>query len=269
MDMKKILIITIAAASLFGCQKVEFDPNISEYNKNLLVVEGMISDNPDFQYINLSRTSSYLGNQPIVTINNALVSVSCEGSTYIFNHSGNGVYTPPVGFIGEVGKTYHLSVNHEGAIYEADSRMNQPLILDSINMEKDEFEKKKFKINAWFQDNPAEDEFILFKYAINNTLQDSIDQWEVYLDVLSNNLYIEDASIIYGINANIGDSISLYTFSISKQYCDFLLMAEKNMEEPVPFMPPPGARIKGNISNGALGFFQASAVFRKKTKLKI
>lgn len=265
--MKKILIIAVAATFLFGCKKVEFDPNLSEYNKNLLVVEGLITNNPEFQYVKLTRTASYMDNQPIATVNDATVSVECNGSTYIFTYSGNGIYTPPGGVVSEVGKTYHLSILQGGNVYEANSIMNESLTVDSINVIKDEYINNKYMINAWFQDNPIEDEYFLFKYAINNTVYDSIEQWGRYLDILSNNYYFENVTLVYGVDAKVGDSISLYTFSISKEYFDFLTVAEKNMQEPIPFLPPPGARIKGNISNGALGFFQASSVYIRKSKV--
>lgn len=267
--MKKILIIALVATSLFGCKKVEFDPNLSEYNKNLLVVEGLITNSSEFQYVKLTRTASYMGNQEIVAVNDASVRVECDGTTYTFMNSGNGKYEAPAGFVGEIGKTYHLMISQGGNLYESSSTMKQPLIIDSINMIKDDYNKKKYMINAWFQDNMDKDEYFLFKYAINNTLQDSIKQWGRYLDILSNNYYFEDVTVTNNVNAIFGDSISLYTFSISKEYFDFLTVAEKNMQEPIPFLPPPGARIKGNVSNGALGFFQASAVFQIKTKLKI
>ena len=68
--MRKLTIL-IAIASLFASCKKEFDLDLNAQNKNLLVVEGMITDQNEPQVIELTRTVSYLKQVKAQAVENA------------------------------------------------------------------------------------------------------------------------------------------------------------------------------------------------------
>lgn len=265
--MRNIVFI-LSLLVFVACAKEEFDPKLDSYNKNLLVIEGLITTSPDIQRMQITRTSSYMDGLEIKGVENATVTIICDNSSYAFTHSDKGIYLPPAGFIAEVGKTYKLNVTVDGLSYEAESTVSEPLALDSLSSERDEFEDDCFRVKGWFVDNAAKDEHFLFKYAVNDVMVDTLTKWSIYSDMLTNNVRFENVDLFYGVDANENDKVTVYTFSISKKYYNFIKDAQKNLEEPIPFNPSPGIKINGNISNGALGFFQASAIMQTSTKLK-
>lgn len=266
--MKQIITLSILAlAALTSCKK-EFDLNLNDSNKNYLVVEGMITDQDEPQTIRLSRTISYLEAKNPQKVNDAAVTIQFDNTTIPFNLSSDGVYAAPAGFRGEVGKTYHLKIQVDGQQYEASSTMRKGQKLDSVYTQKHVFNTDQFEIRANLTENPEKGDYVLLKYAQNEVLQDSVKRWSFYSDNVMNGEKFENMLIFGDIEGKVGDKITVYTYSISKETFDFVTAASSSLMEPLPFFPPPGASIKGNISNGALGYFQASAVFRKDSHLK-
>lgn len=267
-QIRKIHMVAIAAVALWGCGKVEFDPGIANQNKNLVVVEGQVTDQPGMQFVKLSRTASYMDGTSPAQINDALVTVSVDNHIVAFTNTAPGYYTPPVDFIGEVGKTYNLSVLVDGKTYEATSTMNQPLALDSVRTKDFEYDTDYFEIRASFTDNPQKGEYFMFKYSRNGVMNDSIASWSYYDDLIANNVHFIDTRIFANIYGHVGDTIVVYTYSTNKLYNTFIESAQKSLQEPIPFMSQPGGEAVTNVSNGAVGFFLATAVRTKETLLE-
>ena len=105
--MRKLTIL-IAIASLFASCKKEFDLDLNAQNKNLLVVEGMITDQNEPQVIELTRTVSYLKQVKAQAVENATIVVNVDNQVVPFTQKEPGRYFAPDGFIGQVGKTYKI-----------------------------------------------------------------------------------------------------------------------------------------------------------------
>ncbi|HUW08031.1 MAG TPA: DUF4249 domain-containing protein [Williamwhitmania sp.] len=267
-QIKKIHLVAVATLLLWGCGKIEFDPGIANQNQNLLVVEGQVTDQPGMQYVKISRTASYMDGTSPTKIDDALVTVTNDGQTVVFTNSAPGYYTPPSDFLGEVGKTYNLNVLVDGKTYEASSTMNQALALDSVGTKDFEFDTKYFEINASFTDNPQKGEYFMFKYSRNGVLNDSIASWSYYDDLIANDLHFTNTRIFANIYGHVGDTVVVYTYSTNKLYNTFIESAQKSLQEPIPFMSQPGGEAVTNVSNGAVGFFLATAVRMKGTLLQ-
>ncbi len=265
--MRKLTIL-IAIASLFASCKKEFDLDLNAQNKNLLVVEGMITDQNEPQVIELTRTVSYLKQVKTQAVENATFGVDVDNQVLPFTQKEPGRYFAPDGFIGQVGKTYNLTITVDGQVYKASSKMNPAQVMDAASTKTHEFNADYFEIRLTFTDNPEKGDYILFKYARNGQMIDTLDKWSTYSDKLTNGKSFEDIMAFGDVEGSVGDNITVYSYSISKEYHDFISAAENATSEPLPFFPPPGSAITGNITNGAVGFFQASAVRKVSTKLK-
>jgi hypothetical protein len=268
--MRKLTIfsILIAIASLFASCKKEFDLNLNGQNKNLLVVEGMITDQNEPQFIKLSRTVSYLNQVKPQAVDNANVSVTVDGTAIPFIQKEPGKYYAPDGFVGQIGKTYNLSIAVDGNTYTASSKMNPAQEMEAASTRTHEFNADYFEIRLTFTDNPDKGDFILFKYARNGQMVDTLKKWSLYTDKLTNGQHFDNILVIGDVEGSVGDQITVYSYSISEEYKNFVDAARSATMEPMPFFPPPGAAITGNISNGAVGFFQASAVRKISTALR-
>ena len=267
-QVENIYLVIAVAIALWSCGKVEFDPGIANQNKNLVVVEGQITDQPGMQYVKVSRTASYLDGTSPAKIDDAMVTLTFDDQTVAFTNAAPGYYTPPMDFVGEVGKTYNLNVLVDGKTYSAQSTMNAPLVLDSISTKDFEFDTKHFEVNASFTDNPQEEEYFVFKYSIKGVLNDSIASWSYYDDLIANSVHFSNARIFGDISGNVGDTLVVYTFSSNKLYNTFIEAAQKSLQEPLPFMSQPGGEAVTNINNGAVGFFLATSVRTKGTRIK-
>jgi hypothetical protein len=246
-----------------ACERIAFDPGIETLNEELPAVYGVIGNHPDYRTIELTRTAPYMDGTDIETINNAVVTVSDDYQTYVFEYTENGRYLAPEAFNPGVDTTYYLNIELEGETYTAQSTMRPPVNIHSLRAQPDRWEDEDddiYEITGWVKDNEIEDERFLFKYIINDVTYDSVQVWSHYTDQLSNNLWLEDAMLFGNIIASPNDTIDVFVLSVSPDYYDFVQAAEKNRISSNPFTPPPGVPITGNISNDGLGIFQVSAI---------
>ena len=139
MKLLKNIILGQILLILGGCI-TQFIPELSE-NVEMLVVEGMLTDQPGGAKVKLSR-SLPLGSQ-----DDALPVWGCSvwltddlTNTIFFSELGNGVYTSD--FVGEIGKKYVLHINTNTAMQRGNSYQSYPMELkpvppvDSIYYEK-------------------------------------------------------------------------------------------------------------------------------------
>lgn len=266
--MRKIYVLFAAILAVATSCKKEFNLELNGTNKNFLVVDGMITDQNEPQVLRLSRTVSYLKPEDPQKVSGAVVTVESEGVVTTFSQTTPGVYVAPMGFYGKVGKTYNLTINVDGKEYKASYTMRKPLILDAVSTKTSQFDKDKFDVRAAFTENSEKGDSYLLKYALNGALCDTVENWSRFNDNAANGETFTDINIFGSIDCKVNDNLTVYSYSISKEYYEFVQAAEMSLSEPLPFFPPPGASIAGNISNGGLGFFQAAAVRKISTVVK-
>jgi hypothetical protein len=258
--LQKLIATVLICLNIIACDKVPFNPKIDDYNENLLVVDGIIGNHPDSKTIKLSRTSAYLNGKPYEMVEGATVEVTCEDQVFPFEEKDKGIYIAPDDWEPRVGNRYTLKIEFDGEVYKAESIMHKPANMHSLKVKPDDDDL--YKVEGWIKDNKEKDEHFLFKYAINRVLNDSVQNWKLYSDKLVNNIWLENEPIFDEIDAKKGDTLKVLNFAIGESYYRFLEAAQKNIAEPMPFMPPAGILIEGNISNGALGFFEVSSIIQ-------
>ena len=261
--MKKIKFILIATISIFiaaSCkEKIDLNLNNEEFSR--LVVEGAITDENIQQTIKLTKTSDYSKPQPPIPATGAIVNVVEGLNTYLFNEVSPGVYCSKSILKGEINKTYTLNINFDNKDYTASSSMQPPLLLDSL-YSLPATENGYYELYVNTQESTTPKQFYLLKTIKNGMLNDTIKNWSYFSDDLINGIYLQDLYIGY-VNAKSGDTIQMKTFSISKEQYEYINTAMQTQSAPIPFLGSNPANIKGNISNGAMGFFQVSAVSLK------
>ena len=268
MKITNIIFLVLIILGTLACDEVPFDPRIDNQNENLLVVDGIIGNDPDFRTIKLSRTAAYLDGKLYEAVTGASVTVSSPAQVFTFTEEHDGLYDAPVDWDPQVGTEYTLRIELDGTTYEASSVMREPVNMHSLRVVPNEYDKDTYDVKAWVKDNEEKGEHFLFKYVANGALHDFVDDWSVYSDELANNVWMQDATLFYDLDTWEGDIVEVLGFSISKNYYQFVNAAMKNTSEPMPFMPPAGIPIEGNISNGALGFFEVSSITRLSTTVE-
>ena len=270
--MKKIsrYIPILLLLSFFACEKtVILD---IEETESKVVIEGLITNSVDLNYIRLSRSRDFYASGPAEGINNATVVVNDNAGgevRYLHNPDNvpelDGVYLPETPYAGIIGNTYTMSVMVDGESYMAQETLLPVTQIDSLTvivnedeMEDPDEENHFYEVLFFAQEPQDRVDHYLFKFYGND---------EIVRDSEEDIYFAEDEFIGEAIDDlpiagfyELDDLVRVEMFSISREafvyYNDLfnLLNNDGGM-----FSPPP-ANPRTNLSNGALGYFQVSAV---------
>ena len=265
-----ILIITIITILISSCSEIiELDLNTNENNK--LVVEGKITSEYKNHWVRLSRTSDYFSNEKALAETGAIVTISNEDTLFnLIDTGNNGYYITDKRLAGVLGKTYVLNIElNNGEKYSAESFLKPIFKMDSIN-----YQYRR-------SDNPFDEDlyYHINLFAFEPNPVGDYYQWELFMngahesDTLRKKTFVTDE----GINGNyIGNwpvyiieetkvvqdtnmiKIQMLSISEDEYYFKLAILLETDFSG-AGFNGPP-ANIPTNISNGALGYFGASAV---------
>lgn len=140
--MKRLLdIVSIFVLLLLGGCISQFVPQTKE-SKEMLVVEGLITDKPDASRIRISQSIPLGERSSANPVSGCIVTVSDNnGSQVSFTETEPGVYTGPSGFYGRIGRQYTMEIGANAATghlsYKSYPVEMQPVPpIDSIYYEK-------------------------------------------------------------------------------------------------------------------------------------
>jgi hypothetical protein len=257
--MKKLTILLMIICICFSsCEKV-INLNLDNTSPRL-VIEGNIYNQPGPYIVKLSQTADFDEANDYPAVSGATVIITDNhGMKDTLSEKSPGVYlTSKIN--GVPGYTYSLSVRVDKTTYTASSTMPAPIGIDSIFFEK--FVIGGFDmVSVKFQD-PAN---IVNYYRIVE-YYNGARQPDIF--TISDDVY-DGKGIKYSIVAgedndylfNSGDAITIWLESVDKGVYDYFRTAAENDIDSQSSTP---ANPLSNISNGALGYFSASA-FTSKT----
>jgi hypothetical protein len=259
----KVTIFVACLIFLAGTSCIdEIELNLDPEQYSRLIVQAYVTDADSAQTVILTKTIPYDRHEPNPTATGAVVNIEVDGISYPLDEVRPGFYESR-DFYGVVGKTYHLNILYEDQLYSASSTMNEGFETDSIGFKRFFLgwpaDMPHYEILIYGQDPPGEDQFFIFKYSLNGEWADTLYKWSIYTDIFSNGEYLDGESI--AIMESKADSleVQVMSMSVSEDYAWFVNDAIFNYM-PNMFFSPPKANVKGNISNGAFGFFLASSV---------
>ena len=135
------VVLLMCLLPVTGCIK-QFIPEITE-QKELLVVQGLITDQPETYTIKLSKSLPFGEKTVVIPVEGCSVQISDDqGHNYSLNESSPGIYiTDSTIFKGETGRTYTLDIfesNGNGFIHYKSypAEMSPVPTIDSIYYEK-------------------------------------------------------------------------------------------------------------------------------------
>lgn len=266
----KYILTVCAAAIVFSCEEtINIDTSSTD---SKVVIEGLVTNVAGGSYVKLSRSRNFYDNGQTNRISNAQVTVnSSTGEQIVFVHNPSGgtdslgYYFPNPNFSGSIGTSYTLNVEVDGQTYTGIDEMLPVTSIDSMVVRVDEGQLED-------PDDPGRI-YAVFMFATEP--QDRIDHYlfkfyrngELLLDWPTDIYVFDDETLgesiddveIAGYYAE-GDIVKAEIYSLTREgfiyYSDLatLLNNDGGM-----FSPPP-ANPRSNLSNGAMGYFQASAV---------
>jgi len=258
--IKLILLFVIVLFLLESCtERIELELNEGDNLK--LVVDAWITNEAGPHKVTLSRTTSYFENEAAPRVSGAEVRIEQGNETIVLEESEKGEYLTPVEFKGEVGKTYQLKIEVEGELYESSATLSRVPKIDSLGYryyDEDDF----YSVLLYTKEPMGVGDFYLFRSYKNGSLTaDTLRNADFVSDEFVDGSDIPGVEVGYE-DLEIGDMAILEMLSISEEAHDFFLaiMLETDYRGG-PFDTPP-ANIPSTISNGAFGFFNASAIER-------
>jgi len=277
--MRNYLIYTLFAFTLLSCDEAtELD---LRQTPSRIVIEGLVTNKPGMQSVKISRSTQFyaLEQSPRVTGATVLVTDDAGGSFNFLHNPRNhadsmGIYVPEENFTGQIGRTYTLSVDVDGASYQAADEMLSVTSIDSLKFEVNEDQEedpeepgKIYEMLLFAREPQDEKNFYLFKYYRNDSLT-VFNPTDIYYS--DDELFGEN---IGGIPSPVffaaSDKARLEVYSLTRNGYVFYndLWASLNSDGGGMFGPIP-APPRTNLSNDALGFFQVSAVKEKETHVE-
>jgi hypothetical protein len=243
-----------------------------------LVVDGSFTTDSILQTVTLTETSSYYFNQPPPPVQGATVQISDGAGTFDLKEDLPGVYHTDTAVKGIPGMTYTLNIKLAEPIggyseYTATSTLYPVNSLDSVGLtfHPDWAENGIWEVKCYVQDPPTTDFYRFMIFKNNYPLTDSLNEWFVTDDRFFNGNYANGAPIAYlrqsvdDEKLQTGDTISVELNSIGSGYANFIWEAQAEVNGTNPLFSGPPSNVKGNINNGAVGFFAAYSVTRAYT----
>jgi len=274
MNAKKyILLFPILSIIAVSCtEKIEMELDES-YTR--LVVDGSISTDTMRHTVVLTTTSSYYYNQPAPPVTGAFVTISDGSHVYDLTEEKPGVYLTAPSLFGIPGKTYSLNIKLVNAIggydsYTATSTLNAVTELDSVSLSfhPEWASDGIWELKCFVQEPPTVDFYRFLLYKNQVLLTDTLDEWFITDDMFFNGNYTNGLPIAYLDQGNPeqglkpGDIVMTEVNNIGNEYYGFLVESQTELFGSNPLFSGPPANIKGNINNGAVGFFAAYSVTR-------
>jgi len=268
--MKNLIIVFCISSFLAtSCFEDPIELDLNEDNAQL-VVEAWITNLDEQQYVSLSQTANYLGDDINPTISNAIVSLTDEsGRTYDLQESEPGKYLLAEDWEPVLGDEYILTIQTNGQEYTATHVMRPSPPIEDLVIEpvlNDEDSLMGYETVFGLQEIPGKGD----AYYVIDYLKESL-----YGDTLLNGGYADDeffdGEFIEDIRVSeedrlfqVGDVAVVEVFSIGRETARFLLDVELEVFRGGPFDPPP-ANVRTNIKGeNVVGYFIMSGADRQE-----
>lgn len=272
--MRKLIHILLFIPLLQSCTEV-IDFDINEEQERI-VIDGLITNEEKQHFVKVTKSTSFYFDEEPPGVSNAVVSITSEGQDFQLTESPDepGLYLTDSTVKGEIGKIYTLNVTVDGEVYNAqdtlraldpiDTTFAFPLIDTLFTLDTSYF------ILMFAQERPGRGDHYLWNFYINDSL------WTPSLrdksfgndDFIDGSYPPEGWPVFDGIpydKVNVGDKVTLEMMSVGGDYFDFIFELFLQTDFRGGFFDGPPANIRTNLSNGALGYFRASAVVRNET----
>jgi hypothetical protein len=246
-----IFIAIMLGLCLSSCQKViDLELNTSS---SQIVIQGNVYDQTGPYTVKISKSVDFDESNVYPAVTGAMVIISDNaGNSDTLTEASSGTYITSE-LQGVPGRTYTLTVKTDGQTYTASSTLPNAVEMDSIYMEKSRFGNEE-QITIDFTDPANIDNYYRLIEFVNDTQQDQIYATS---DKLSEGKKMSYSFMSQGNDNKLepGDNITIWLECVDKfAYEYFRTAGREGGQSASPANPT------SNISNGALGYFNACSV---------
>ena len=245
-----------------------------------LVVEGFVKSGYEKPVVYLSESTSYYFNTTPPSVTGATVVLNNGSFNVYLNEVSPGCYTTNDLYYGEPGKIYTLTIDLKTPIggysrFTSVSEMEHYTNLDSVVLTfyPDLGEKGLWEARCWFPDYSGPDFYRFHLIRNSEPVTWKLSKWIITDDRFFDGKYVNGEPFTYlsqeSENERLepGDTLDIELHHISRAYYNFIQDAQSELRGSDPLFSGPGANVRGNISNGAICFFEAFPVSRYRLKV--
>ncbi|MDQ0782454.1 DUF4249 domain-containing protein [Chryseobacterium sp. W4I1] len=267
--MKNIIFIILSLFAVTSCEK-EIDLDLEDQSGKI-VIEGNITNKPGPYIVRITKSVAFTQNNQYPAVVGAQVVISDNtGQTETLQYIGDGNYRTSA-FNGATGRTYTLNIQAEGKQYTAQSTMPEAVHLDGLTQDSFSFGGEiTYALLPVFTDPPALGNRYLFNFTVNSLTKKTFD---VFSDNVNNGMVNqrpiflpneEDDNDPTKHKVIVGDTIHMEMQSIDNNIFTYYSALLQIIDGGGPGGGVTPSNPPSNISNGALGYFSAHTVQRKK-----
>ena len=263
----KILAILFLLVILSSCEK-DINWNIREESTNSIVVDAILTSEYKYQEIRLSKVKTDI-NIPAETITGAIVKVSNGSDTLSFveEEDKRGVYKSEFEISATLYTNYHLSINYNSQLYEADAYMI-PVNASDVLQYTEVADSANYYTISWIANEFSFTEQAMYEINIdwsdiaNTTNEDSVTKARLFfytfntVDV-SYSVFPQDKEKVYFPK---GSKIIEKKYSLTNEYANYLRALLAETEWQGSLFENARANLPSNINNNGLGYFSVCSV---------
>ena len=257
LHIKSVLLFGILIAA--GCKKV-ISVNLNNASPQI-VIQGNVTNTPGPYQVQISQTVNFSALNVFPAVSGATVEITDNtlGKTDLLTETSPGIYLTH-SIQGIPGHTYSMNVNALGQTFTASSTMPQPVTLDSLSfINSSLFGQNMINVVVNFQDPPTGSHFYTFVEYVNSRM---IPTTYVFNDRLSSGKYISQQIFADSSYISAADTVGVQMNCVDQNVWNYfntlgLNITGNNAQSVSPANP------LSNISNNALGYFNAGTVMYK------
>jgi hypothetical protein len=254
--------LLVICVGIYSCTKViDLDLRDSETK---YVIEGIITNEPGVCKVYLSQTKNFNENNQFRGVSGATVKVKDNGREILLAESQPGTYQTTL-INGTPGHRYELSVIIRNEIFTASCTMPHPVYMDSLYISKGPFGMFEFATIA-YTDPAGRNNGYRFVQYVNGVKEPTIF-WE-------DDEFTDGQMIITQLDASedeeddprnikTGDEVMVEMLSLDEPILKYWLTLRSGGGNGEGDTAAPANPVT-NIQGGALGYFSAHALSRKK-----
>ena len=256
-------LIFLLSLAVMGCEEIIEVP-LDESNA-WVTIEGWVTDEPGPYQIQITKTIPIYSTNELFPAQTAVVTITDDlGNVDNLVMSSPGIYET-TSMQGSLGRTYTLNVDYEGENYTATETLPRVNPIDTlVTIFQDEtigFLEKGYYIIFVAQEAPGRPDYYRFYFTVNDSLYDGISDLFFTDDAFTDG---QLALLQFPYQLELGDTVEVKVQSIpSSAYNYYTTLQDLLFGGGSPFGAPPD-NVKGNLNNGALGYFGAGGVAKKE-----
>ena len=255
----KIILPALAALALLSSCDQAIDYDLPEGGRTV-VIEGLVTDQPGPYTVRITETRGYLDQNKNPGLTGATVIITDNaGQADTLVASEPGTYRTQT-LQGIPGRTYLLRVLLAGKEYSAQSTLRAMNPIDSLSYQfkpQYGFQEEGYYVSLHFHERAGKGDNYRFEIEVNGQRKNDITA--INDDFYDGNYGNADL----GYKHELNDSVTVHMLSLDKPGLDFWTGLQTLFYQTGGAFDTPPANPPTNLSNGAIGYFGASA---KSTK---